>query len=111
VILGIVTNISLLDDVAVIITIEVGLKNTVLQIHLIEYLPKARVVVNFQSIERRIEQKYQDEQKYFHDESIEMTIRRQHIFIHPSFFSKCFHSRTSVFNEHKKRIMIDQTRK
>jgi len=101
VILGITINISLRDDVAVIITIEVGLKNAVLQSHLIEYLPKARIVVNFQSIERRTEQKQQDEQKYSHVESIEMTIRRNHVFIHPSFFSKYFHSRTALFNERK----------
>jgi hypothetical protein len=101
VILGITINISLRDDVAVIITIKVGLKNAILQIHLIEYLPKARIVVNFQSIERRTEQKQQDEQKYSHDESIEMGHRRHHVFIHPYFFSKCFHSRTAVFNECK----------
>lgn len=57
-----VRNNYLLDDVAVIIGIEIGLKKAILQIHLVEYLSKSRIIVDSQCVGRGTGQSQHDEE-------------------------------------------------
>ena len=70
------SNKPLLDDVVVVIGIEIGLEKAILQIHLIEYLPQAWIIVDLQSVDGGAGQNQQGEQKYFHSESIDTRIRK-----------------------------------
>ena len=54
---------SLLDDVVVITGNEIGLKTTIAQIHLIEYLSEAWIVIDLHSVDRETGQKHHDKER------------------------------------------------